>query len=90
MQLELNDRDLTLDGTALFYSSTAKYSIFQSFDKSKETTSDIRLHVDLNERARDFLDYPLFDPPAVKGVLPTDLHLITKITALDFWKSPRI
>lgn len=84
LQLELNDRDLTLDGTALFYSSTAKYSIFQSFDKSKETTSDIRLHVDLNERARDFLDYPLFDPPAVKGVLPTDLHLITKNNGSGF------
>ena len=78
LQLELNDRDLMLNGTALFYSSTAKYSLFQSFDPSKEISSDIRLHVNLNERARIFLGYPLFDPPAVNGVLPTDLHLIIK------------
>lgn len=84
LQLELNDRDLTLNGTALFYSSTAKYSLFQSFDKSKEITADIRLHIDLNERARDFLGYPLFDPPAVSGVLPTDLHLVTQNNGSGF------
>ena len=78
LRLELNDRDLSLNGTALFYTSTAKYSVFQSFDKSKEITSDIRLHIDLNERARDYMEYPLFTPPALCGVLQTDLHLTMK------------
>ncbi len=84
LKLNLNDRDLTLDGTALFYSSTAKYSVFQTFDKSKEITSDIRLHIDLNERARAFMDYPLFAPPAISGVLPADLHLTVKNNGTGF------
>ncbi len=78
LDLSINDRDLELQGTALFYTSTAKYSIFQTFDHSKEITSDIRLHIDLNERARSYLGYSFFAPPSINGVLPTDLHLINK------------
>ena len=78
LRVDLNDRDLTLRGTALFYSATAKYTLTQSFDKTKETATDIFLHVDLNDRARDRLNYPLFTMPAVGGMMPTDLRLVLK------------
>lgn len=78
LHVDLNDRDLLLRGTALFYSATAKYTLSQSFDQAKETATDIFLHVDLNDRARAYLNYPLFTMPAVGGMTPTDLRLVLK------------
>lgn len=79
LQLDLKGRDLYLNGTALFHSATAKFDVTQTFDRSKETAADIRLHVDLNERARAALNLPVFsNPDAVRNILPADLRLVLK------------
>lgn len=78
LKFKMDGKELSLNGTALFYGATAKYSLAQSFEKTKETMTDIKLHVDLNDRARHHLNYPFFTDPAVSGVMPTDLSLILK------------
>lgn len=79
LKLNLKGRDLSLNGTALFNSATAKFDLTQTFDHTKETAADIRLHVDLNERARAALNLPVFsNPDAVRDVLPADLRLVLK------------
>ena len=78
LKFKMDGKDLSLNGTALFYGATAKYSLTQSFEKNKEIMTDIKLHVDLNDRARHHLNYPFFTVPAVSGVMPTDLSLILK------------
>lgn len=78
LHMDLQDKDVSVTGTALFYSSSAKYTLLQSFDKTKEIQTDISLHIDLNDRARERLDFSLLKPAVVTGVMPTDLKLVNK------------
>lgn len=78
LHMDLLGKDVNITGTALFYSSTARYTLFQTFDKTKDVKTDISLHVDLNDRAREHLDFSLLKPAVVTGVMPTDLKLINK------------
>lgn len=78
LHMDLQDKDVSITGTALFYSSSAKYTLFQTFDKTKDIKTDISLHVDLNDRAREHLDFALLKPAVITGVMPTDMKLINK------------
>ncbi|MBO4643385.1 MAG: AsmA-like C-terminal domain-containing protein, partial [Alphaproteobacteria bacterium] len=78
LKVKIEGRDLDLNGTALFYGATAKYTLAHTFDHSKKTQTNIQLHVNLNNKAREYLNYPFFTAPAVSGVMPTELSLILK------------
>lgn len=78
LKVNMDGKDLSLKGTALFYGATAKYTLDQSFDTAQKIMTDIKLHVDLNDKARNQLNYPFFTAPAISGVMPTDLSLILK------------
>ena len=78
LTVKMNDGKLSLAGTALFYGASAKYTLDQFFDQTKDVTTDIRLHVDLNDKAREHLNYPFSTTPAVSGPTPTDIGLILK------------
>ncbi|MBR1945652.1 MAG: AsmA-like C-terminal domain-containing protein [Alphaproteobacteria bacterium] len=78
LKVKMDGKKLSLNGTALFYGATAKYTLDQTFDPKINPMTDIKLSVNLNDRARDRLNYPFFTAPAVSGVMPTDLSLILK------------
>ena len=78
LKVKMDGPKLSLNGTSLFYGASTKYTLDQSFDKTKNPMTDIKVHVDLNDRARDHLNYPFFTAPAISGIMPTDLHLILK------------
>ncbi|MBR1778670.1 MAG: AsmA-like C-terminal domain-containing protein [Alphaproteobacteria bacterium] len=78
LKFSMDGKDLSLNGSALFYGATAKYSLEHSFDEAKKKQTEIKLHVNLNNKARDYLNYPFFTVPAVSGVMPTDLTLVLK------------
>ena len=78
LKVKMDGKSLSLAGTSLFYGAATNYSLKQSFDNKKEVMTDIKLHVDLNDKAREHLNYPYFTAPAITGVMPTDLELIFK------------
>ncbi len=79
LQVDLDNKDLLIKGTGLFFGEKAQYSVSQSFDTTKKTASDITFNVNLTEQLRSALNTTLqndfITSSAIQGVMPLNLHL---------------